>query len=242
MGNLEFIDDYFQGLLTDEGKLVFQKKMIEEPSFAEDVAFYLSVQKVSLEQLQEDKKAHFRDLYNHNKPRPAIFQLGKNTWAYSAAAVLISLIIGIYLVVQPPASQQLAEKYIKDNFETLGLSMDNREDKIQKGLQLYNDGKLEEASKQFEMVLMADSSNFIARRYAGIAELRLKNYATALKYFHQLEADSGLRSNPGKFYLALTLLKRNNPNDKEEAKRLLLEVSQKNLTGKQTAEQWLKQF
>ena len=71
---------------------------------------------------------------------------------------------------------------------------------------------------------------------------RLNNYDKALEYFTILEADTGLYSNPGKFYKAITLLKRNKDGDKDAAKLLLEQVRDENLEGKKEAEEWLKKF
>ena len=66
----------------------------------------------------------------------------------------------------------------------------------------------------------------------------LGNYNKALSYFQQL-GTYHLYANPAIFYQALTMMKRNQPGDKEEAKRLLKEVSDNNLAEKETADQWL---
>ena len=50
----------------------------------------------------------------------------------------------------------------------------------------------------------------------------------------------GYFDNPGEFYQALTLMKRNLPGDKQKAKILLQEVVNKNLTDNETAQDWLK--
>jgi hypothetical protein len=51
-----------------------------------------------------------------------------------------------------------------------------------------------------------------------------------------------LRSNPGKFYKAVTLLEQNKSGDKEAARSLLKQVVDKSLEGKKDAEEWLKKL
>ena len=51
-----------------------------------------------------------------------------------------------------------------------------------------------------------------------------------------------LFANAGKFYHALTLLKRNQGGDKQQAKLLLEQVVQNDLEGKATAQDWLEKF
>ena len=51
-----------------------------------------------------------------------------------------------------------------------------------------------------------------------------------------------LYDNPGEFYQALTLMKRNIPGDHQKAKFLLQDVVDKNLSGKEEAQKWLKKW
>ena len=116
------------------------------------------------------------------------------------------------------------------------------EDEMQKGKRLFNEGKFAEAMAQFEKTAEKDPASFEAKKYAGIAALRLQLYDKAINYFTMLEKQNGIYSNPGLFYHALTLLKRNQPGDKQQAKQLLQEVVEKNLEGKEAAQDWLKRW
>jgi hypothetical protein len=81
-----------------------------------------------------------------------------------------------------------------------------------------------------------------AKKYAGIVYLRLSNYDKALAYFQDLEKYTSLYANPAIFYHTLTLMKRNQPGDKQTAKQLLQQVVQNNLEGKGNAKQWLDKW
>ena len=120
--------------------------------------------------------------------------------------------------------------------------MGNREDSLQKGLRLYNDGMHREAMNLFESLVRMDTTFIDAKKYAGIAALRLEEYENALHYFSLLASDTQLYANPGKFYQALTLLKRNRPGDKEAARQLLQAVVNEDLERSKEAEDWLKKF
>lgn len=242
MDNLAYIDDYFQGTLLPEEKTGFEKRLREDESFAEEVAFYLSAKKLVLEKLHDEKKARFKELYKPGKSQPAPVRRINRNWLYAAAAVTLFLVASIIYFMQPPSGQQLADTYIDQNFKTLSVTMGSSEDSLQNGLGLYNEGKLTEAAQQFERVSQSDPTNYMAKLYAGITYLRLTDYEKAINYFTQLQAETNLRSNPGKFYLATTLLKRAKQGDEQEAKRLLQEVVNQNLEGKETAEQWLKKL
>jgi tetratricopeptide (TPR) repeat protein len=133
----------------------------------------------------------------------------------------------------------MADKYIKDSFQTLRVKMGTSQDSLQNAVQLYNEGQLTSSAEIFEDIAQRDSSNTKAITNAGIAYLRLGNYDKALVYFQQLEKYTSLYINPGKFLHALTLLKRNQPGDKQQARQLLQQVVDNDLEEKETAKQWL---
>ena len=101
---------------------------------------------------------------------------------------------------------------------------------------------IQSALTQFESIIKKDSSAYPALEYAGKASLQLFDYDKALNYFKRLENYPGLFSNSGLFYQAVTLMKRNQKGDKEEARRLLKRVVKENQEGKATAERWLEKF
>jgi tetratricopeptide (TPR) repeat protein len=88
---------------------------------------------------------------------------------------------------------------------------------------------------------MPKRHNDVALKNLGLTYLRLGNYDKALTYFRQLEKYA-LYSNPAIFYQALTLMKRNQPGDKEKAKELLQRVRDNDLEGKEFAEKWLDKW
>ena len=242
MDNGEYIESYFKGNNTAQQKLQFENKILNDAGFADEVSFYISAGGVIRQELCDEKKERFRKLYEGNKVvsmKPRVTGL----WKYMAAA---SIIVVAFLIIRPfsgdsSSPQQLADKYIKKNFKTLPVEM-GVGDSLQMGISLFESGKLNESLNIFKYIENNDPSNNEATRYAGIASLRLGNYAEALKYFSLLESDTVLYSNPGKFYTAITLLKRNKKGGKKAAKQLLQEVVDKDLEGKNEAEKWLKKF
>jgi len=79
----------------------------------------------------------------------------------------------------------------------------------------------------------------LPRKMAGIVSLRLGDYDKAIDHFTRLEKLT-FYSNPGKFYHAIALIKRNSSGDIEIAKQLLKQVVERDLEGKETAQKWLK--
>ena len=227
--NLDHIDDYLSGDLSAEDLRLFDQRVIDDPVFAGDLAFYIGSVNVIKNQVNEERKKRFRELYEQNKSKPQVKPVRTLVPYLAAAAVigLISIIIFMFYPVSSPV--QLADRYINKNLAVLGVSMGGTQDSIQSALRLYNEGKLNETLVRFEQLKESHPSDHKLKEYAGIVSLRLGDYDKALKYFRELEAVNNLFANPGKFYVALTLLKRNRSGDVAEAKKLLHQVTEQGL-------------
>lgn len=243
----DYIDNYFKGVLSAQETSQFEKRIAEDPAFAEQVAFYLNALQVAREEQAEEKKKRFREIYwssdtaeSRKAANPGIVR--KLRTYIGIAAGVAGLIFGLYIFTKPESPKQLADRYVQQHLQTLGVTMSSREDSMQTGLKLYNDGKLQESLQQFETIIQSDTANFTAKKYAGLVSLRLHEYDKALLYFRQLGAHQGLYANPALFYQALTLINRNRASDTAEAKQLLEQVVQNDLEGKEIAREWLKKW
>lgn len=244
MDNMEFIDDYFNGSPTEVQKQQFEQRIINDVSFAEEVAFYISASKAVQEQLQQEKKQTFRELYGQQKEVPVIKMPYRKILRYMTAAIAVAAILLVtwFLSVEKSSPQQLADRYIQENFQKMGLTM-GKADSLQLAISLFNENKLPEALNLFETILKNNPANIEAKKGAGIVSLRQEKYDQALKYFSGIAADSSLYSNYGKFYEAVTLLKRNKEGDKAAAKLLLIEVkNNEKMEGAAEAAEWLKKM
>jgi tetratricopeptide (TPR) repeat protein len=257
MDSLQYIDDYFNGLLTEEQKRQWEQKIHSDSVFAEEVAFYLSAGNLIKEDLVTEKKQRFRELYEQQKTEERTKEMteemtGQKTGGqfvrpmrklryYAVAAIVLFLAAGLWWIfLRQPAPQQLADDYISSNLQTLGVKMTGRPDSLQNALNAYNAGSFREALQQFEQIIHRDTANYTAKEFAGVVCLRLKDYDKALDYFRQLETYRHQYSNPALFYQSITLLKRALPGDTQKAKQLLQQVVNQDLEGKETAQQWLK--
>src|SRR4051812_34824258 len=242
---LEYIDDFFHGKLTEADAKLFQEKIKSDPSFAADVAFYVSARQSAKKLVEEKKRKRYKELYHsngfsHKAKKAPVRQLWYVAAAAMAAAIVTAIIIGVFYF-DSPSTQEMAKNYVNQNYHELPVKM-GVEDEMQKGLSLYNNGDYKGALSQFESVIAKDASSSSAREYAGLAALRVPEYDKALDHFRQLQKNTVLFSNPAVFLQAVTLMERNQPGDKQAAKLLLQQVVAKNLEGKETAHQWLKKF
>jgi tetratricopeptide (TPR) repeat protein len=246
MDNNEYIDSYFREEHSAAATAAFDEKVKQDPAFAEAVAFYCSTMQIAKNQLAAEKKQHFREIYAQTGPSAAPPAPVIRRWwpAVAAAAIVVGLVVGLYLYMQPTASlQQMADRYIKDKLATtMGVSMGAKEDSIGRAMQYYNDNKLPEALVAFETIARANTESDVAKKMAGVVSLRLGDYDKAINYFTQLEEQRALYDNPGKLYHTLALIKRNRPGDKEAAKLLLQQVAEQQPAYQETAKEWLKAF
>ena len=239
------IEAYCNHELSDEKRREFEQRIVGDPLFAEEVAFYFSTKQLAASAMIE-KRADLRRVfeeYKKEKPlskQPALMRRIL-PWV-AVAAVLAAIAWGLTIFRQTSSYKELADKYVKENLSVLSVTMGSKQDSLQAGLALYNEGKLQEAQKQFESLVTSDTASVEAKKYAGIVALRLGEYDKAINHFVQLESYTHLYSNPGKFYHSLTLMKRDLPGDAERAKQLLNDVVQNHLEGNKDAEIWLKKM
>ena len=239
--NLKNIDDFSRGELSAEDLRLFDQRVIDDPAFAGDVAFYLGAVSAIRSEVNEERKTRFRKLYEQNKSQQQ--KPAKVLLPYLAAAAIIGLISVIIFIFYPVSTpEKLASKYIKENLSVLGVSMGGSQDSVQSALGYYNEGRLENALVIFEKLEISYPADNKIKEYAGIVSLRLAEYDKALKHFRELEGLNNLYANPGKFYVALTLLKRNGPGDVAEAKTKLQEVTEQGLEHDADARKLLEQL
>jgi len=249
--SLEHIDDYFQGTLNPAEASDFEKAISSDPEFAKEVAFYLGSVGSVKDALNSQKKARFRQIYDASRmvvadqlvPSRSPGASIRKMWKYAAAAAVFSaVLVSIYFYTAQTSPKELAEQYITTKFSDLGASMGTAVDSMEAGKRLNNDGDFAGALAMFEGVLAVDPTNVKALEYAGITALELNDYGKALKYFTDLSAVQDLMSNPGNFYTAVTLMKRDQPGDKQKAKELLQLEVKTNSANSETAADWLKKW
>ncbi|HZG24970.1 MAG TPA: tetratricopeptide repeat protein, partial [Chitinophagaceae bacterium] len=216
---LEYIDAYYTGDRSAADTAAFEERVVKDPEFAEAVAFYISVIQTAQDQNSAEKKKHFRALYLEGKP-PANTGNTRRLWPYvaAAAAVIVAFFFGLSFYMQPHEPPQLADEFINGHLRKVGVQMSADLDSLEAGKALYNQGNFRDALDRFRAVIENDPQNFEAVKMAGITALQLKNFDQALGYFTKMEAHEELYVNHGKFYHALTLMKRNGAGDKEQAK------------------------
>lgn len=241
MTHLDYIDDYFRGVLPPTEKKIFDQRISDDSEFADEVFFYIATLKNSKDEAALEKKKRFEELY----VRPAgttgdRIVASRKWWPYVAAAVVIVAMVIVSLqLTSRPSLQQQADNYIAKNLTSVGVQMSTNTDSLQLAKDLFNQEDYQASRSIVERQIVDGNATDQAFEIAGLSSLHMKDYETAVKHFKSLSAMT-LFANPGKFYHALTLIKRNVEGDQLEAKRLLQQVVDENLEGKETAAKWLK--
>jgi tetratricopeptide (TPR) repeat protein len=235
---LEQIEKYLNNELSLSERQDFENQLTTDSALVKNVAFYVNTRMAAKELAIEKRKGEFEQLRKEIQARP-IRKVKPFIWVSGIAASVL-LAIGIWWFTKPSSltSGVLADTYIQEHFENLPVKMDANADSLQMGLQLFNEQKLSEANAIFEDILQRKTKDSDALKYAGIANLRLKNYDKAIQYFHNLSQQTNLYSNPGKFYEALALLKQS-PANSPKAIDLFGEVINNNLEGNEEARKFV---
>ena len=244
MNIIEYIDAYFQKTLSEEERKVFEIRCEQDKAFAEEVAFYITARQSVHEELLEQKQTAWQ-----TKPKedelsilPFIKKSFTGRWfAYAAAACLV-LAASVYLFETNSSPKRLADNYLKTNYSNLGITMSGEKDSLTLGQAAYNNKQYDRALQLFKGIEKNDASNSDAKKYAGLAYLQKNEYDSALMQFEVLAQMQNLFSNPGDFLKAVTLLERNKPGDKKEAKKLLQRVVNEREAENDKAAQWLKKI
>ena len=221
------IDNYFQGKLSADERTDFENKLVDDPSLAEDVAFYAQAKLVQREQILKERHAEWTQ-----RPQKKVFLVSFNQIAAGVAAILL-VVAGVWFFTRSDI-QQRAETYIEKDLERIKDTMDDTEDSLKLGKALYNEKKYAEARLIFEKLIDKSPD---AIEFAGLSAFKMNDYETAIKYFKKIEQNTELINNKGKFYIALVYIKQGKT---EEGERSLKEVVDQNLGGKKDAEKILE--
>ncbi len=241
--SIDYIDDYFNKVLSPEERAVFEQRCRDDEGFAEEVAWYIASRQRVQQELNDQRKDRWRRLEAEHKKEhgtPKVAPLRK--WlGWSAAAASIVAAIIVFWPSREKTLFDFSGAYIAASLHTISQNMSGDEDSLQEGIGLYNGKHYAAAVQLFGRLYGRDSSNVYALQYKGLSELMLKEYDAAVEDFDRLATNTVLKINPGIFYKAITLLQRNHPGDAASARKLLQYVMDNRLEGWREAERWLRE-
>jgi len=243
---LAYIESYFKGELSTPEKQAFENRCEADPTFAEDVAFYIQVRAGLKQELYTQKKKEFAEQYRElaSRPQPAGQTTVRRLFPYIAAAVAACLLFFVVrqIFFKSESSQELAENYIQKNIVTLGIPMGSTKDSLDLGVTQFNQKNYQQAEVIFKALTSSSTEGAEAIKNLGMVYLVTGKYDQAINQFETLSKNTNLYANPGLFYEAVSLMKRNQAGDEARAKNLLEEVIRQDLPGKKEAELWIQKL
>lgn len=244
---LEYIESYFEKKLSPADKQVFEQRCVQDENFAGEVAFYITSREAVRQKLLEKKRAVWasaeQDTSGGTVTAPApVKRMVFAKWLPYAAAACLLLAACIYFLYPSQSPQRLADNYIEKNMQVLSISMSGATDSLQSGISAYNAKKYDEAEKIFTALSYSSVTRSEVQKYLGILYLVTKRYDRALIQFEALAGNDALYINWGLFYKAVTLMKRGAGSDVRDARKILEEVSSRNLPGSPEAKAWIEKF
>lgn len=244
--DLETIENYLAGQLPPDERAEFEVALRSDPEVANAMAFYLLTKQTAQEQVRErEKRRQELDALRKRNVSSQPVWSAPMRWA-AAASIVLLLGVGWYFFRPTDSTiiaSRLVDEYVTEHFMELPTTMEGGAvDSLKLGAEQFNQGKLTEADAIFQGLLTRQPTNDSVLKYAGIVSLRQGNYDKAITLFHRLSQQTDLVVNPGTFYEALAHLKKGQPLDKSQAKKLLEEVINKNLEGKAEAERFVNEI
>ena len=242
---MEYIESYFQQALSNEEKEAFEQRCETDEVFAKEVALYVTTRQALREELIKEKFQSLKTEAASKDDSTPIISIRKrpifSRYVTYAAAACLLLVASVYLFETQTSPKKYASNYIKSNYSTLSQTMDASHDSLQLGIAAYNNKDYNRALQLFAGVEQTDPQNSDAKKYAGLVYLQQQQYDKAIQQFDEL-SKMKILYNAGDFLKAVSLLERNNPGDKEQAKELLQRVADNKEEGHEQAEEWLKKI
>jgi tetratricopeptide (TPR) repeat protein len=150
---------------------------------------------------------------------------------------MIAIYAGYFLKSDP---QEIAQKHFDKHYSELLIS-NNYSNNLKEAVLLFNEKKYSEAISVIEGSSIVNDEPNDVYLILGLSYFGLSDYEAALRHFSKLtQLSSDL--NQGVFLQAMTLMRRNELQDNEDAKFFLQQVIKEKAFGTDFAEEWLNKF
>ena len=202
--DLELLDRYLRGMLTEEELAEVTHRLKDDLGFQEQLVFLQTVQTSLAAQVAEDLRAELRleEELHHRTQLPTRF------WWAAAATVLLLLAVGLILrqALTPPLPSQLASAAFSPYPNVLHSTL-RGEGNTQFAWELhYARGEYPKAIKELEALLDLHPDSIALYLYTGVCHLATEKPKTASSYLERVASTTDPLSLPAKWYLALSEL------------------------------------
>ena len=210
----DWIEKYLTNKLSTEEIKEFDKKLLEDDAFAEEVQFHqrlqMAIELEGKEQLRKELTLLGNSLSNTEAPQTLNRPIWKRPWIYAAAAAIAFIFFLRFYTNQSviPDSDDLYTQYI-DVPSMRVVRGEVTDSLMQLAYSAYSGGDYLAAKELLTEAVQVDSSQVLAKFYLGITCLKLDEASKALTYFKQIP-QAHAYSPHARWYIAMAYLKQHN--------------------------------
>ncbi|MEA3494956.1 MAG: hypothetical protein U9R42_02860 [Bacteroidota bacterium] len=240
--NIELIERYMDGNLSEEEKLIVESKIANNPAFADEVELRKEINEAILEADVDDFKEKleivFQDQQEQNKVLEHFKSIlyGKKKMLVASMLLLVIAISGIFLITNKNDMQYVIDNYYQPYEAKVLVRSDDTNPitiMLNTAMQKYEEQEYYEAVGLFEEVLKMDNKNIQGHLFSGISNFEIEEYLKANESFNYIINDNNnLYIDQAKWYLGFCYLEME---DKEKALDLFQNISESDSYYKETA-------
>ena len=193
--NIELIETYFEGKLSDAEKTAFEARLAIDSDFKEEVELYKNIVAGIKENGAANLKAKLKLVDEELDREPVIIKLESRKSSqvkYLAIAASVVLIICISVYWNISSKSNLSELAIAYYEKDKGLpnEMSVTEDQLSDVMASYKNGDYIKSKNRLNDLLKNNTTNDTLRYYFGITNFELKDYRAALASFNMIGSES----------------------------------------------------
>jgi tetratricopeptide (TPR) repeat protein len=207
----ERIDNYVSGDMDESSRKEFEAELASNRDLSLEYQLEQDISNALKDEDLLDFKAKCIEAQNEvnlsERKLVKIVHLTRKYWYAAAAVVLVAMIIGGTLLLNPGSysADKLFKMYYKSG-ETIGISRSGNVD-IAEALRFFSKSDYPTAIGLFDKILVNDPNNFAVRYYSGISNIELNNYNQAILMFESIIKDgNNLYTENADWYLGLSYL------------------------------------
>ena len=240
--DIELIEAYLRGTLDDQALAAFQRRRHDDPEFDREVIDYSQI-------INQIRTTHEKDFINklkhwdseiENRQEAKVIPL--RTIFSIAASVLLLAVFGVYLFRNSQRDhEQLFQEYFQP-YENVVSERSGKNDSQQKGMELYDQKKYDDAIVHLKLAAIEDPDNPSLKCYLGISYLaggHLQEARTTLEAMVH-DDDQSLFKEVAEWNLAMTYLKLDNNSSLKKALEAI--IQQKDHLYREQAEELLREM
>ena len=214
--NIELIELYFEGKLSEIEKLAFEARMSIDPELKEEVKLYKAIvdgiketgeDKLKKKLQSIDKELDFGRTINLLQAKKRI-----NFKIRIAAALALMAALALIWSYSQSSLGSIADKYYQKD-KGLPVEMTVKKNKLDDLMNKFKTADYSSSKIILEQLLQADPANDTLNFFMGLVQYNLEEYQASLTNLKKIQATS-LYNDKSMFYLTLDYLKLN---DKKNA-------------------------